>query len=492
MIKYVDLQDENLPQKYGIFSKIRHFQSLRISLTVLRLVTQEWNKHKLLSLFYKLFSSSNDAEVTEIFAILSMSSRKNQMFSLKNSLFIGMILKVNLHDQCGLTLLERIYLNFLLRKLPIQHLLINSRINDISTSSHGFLNKRLLEAKSYFERTHVAYALPFRKLEIIDSNCLATDRGVVFDRKGRAYFNDPSIKREIVSNAGLHDVLVRFDRSKDLAYFAKKNVKHGRMYPGNHIYLASRCSSNYWHFLIEDAVRLLDFKCDNPNLHIDGIAVSGDVVKVGREIISYIYPEVSILSIPNDRYIQFERAYAPNSHLILDDQPTYGVSKTFNYSLSRIERLRNKFLEMEDIGTKLFGSKIYIRRNSGHRLIEGETELIKKLIEKDFNILDLSEFTFLEQVRIFNNAKMIIGLAGAAWANIVFCSKSSRVLSLVGEDAAPWDMHGIVARDLNLSYTQYVVQHSETTDFFYTNYLHRDIALSERNINEILKWVGDQ
>lgn len=488
----MEFQDNDSSLHDGLLSKIRHFYSLRISLTILRLMTQEWNKHNLISQFFKLFASSNDKEVREIFDNSLLSSPKRQMFSLKNSVFLGMILKINLKDQGSLALLERVYLNFLLRRLPVQHHLINSRIGDISSSKHLFLNKKLLDAKNRFERSHIAYALPFKELEMIDSNCLVNNRGVVFDRKGRAFFSDPSIKEVIASNAGLQDILVRLNKSKDLAYFAKKHNRRNKMISGSYIYLASRCSSNYWHFLIEDAVRLLDFKLENPDLHIDGVAIAEDSVKVYREVINYIYPEIDILLIANDEYIRFEKAYAPKSYLVLDDQPTFGVRETFNYDLTRIERLRSMFLEMADIKTESFGSKIYVRRNSEHRLIEGESELFKELIDKGFNVLDLSEFTFLEQVRIFNNAEVIIGLAGAAWANLVFCSKTSRVLSLVGEDAAPWDMHEVIARDLNLNYTQYLVKHSETTNFFYTNYLHRDVTLSERDIDGILEWIEAQ
>ena len=192
--KHRELQDKSSSLNQGILSKIRHFHSLGISLTVVRLLTLKWNKQKLLSHFFRLFGSSNDEEVTAIFDNLHSSDGKKQKVSLKNSLFIGMVLKLNLKVQTGLTLSERVYLNFLLRKIPIQHKLVNSRIGDISTSSHKLLNKRLLNAKKYFERSHTTYVLPFRNLDIIDSNCLTTERGVVFDRRGRAYYNDPSIK----------------------------------------------------------------------------------------------------------------------------------------------------------------------------------------------------------------------------------------------------------------------------------------------------------
>jgi capsular polysaccharide biosynthesis protein len=42
----------------------------------------------------------------------------------------------------------------------------------------------------------------------------------------------------------------------------------------------------------------------------------------------------------------------------------------------------------------------------------------------------LSKLSFINQVSIFNNAKFIIGLHGAGFANLVFCKKNTFVLEI--------------------------------------------------------------
>ena len=64
-----------------------------------------------------------------------------------------------------------------------------------------------------------------------------------------------------------------------------------------------------------------------------------------------------------------------------------------------------------------------------------------------------------------------------------------RVLSLIGEDASPWDMHKVIATNLGLSYTQFPLQHLDSYELFYTNFLHRDVVLSNSDVEKILEWV---
>ena len=42
----------------------------------------------------------------------------------------------------------------------------------------------------------------------------------------------------------------------------------------------------------------------------------------------------------------------------------------------------------------------------------------------------LGNFHFKEQIEIFNNAEIIIGLHGAGFANLCFCKKGTKVLEL--------------------------------------------------------------
>jgi capsular polysaccharide biosynthesis protein len=175
--------------------------------------------------------------------------------------------------------------------------------------------------------------------------------------------------------------------------------------------------------------------------------------------------------------------------LILDDEPRFGVHHTLTYSKGELLELRNEFLSSVRGVKPRVATKFYVRRKSGRRRILGEEELVRQLIANNFEIVDLSELEFEQQVSVFSHAEVVIGAAGAAWANLIFSSKGTRVLSLIGIDAAPWDMHEVIARDFGIKYQQLKLQHVRKEEFFYSNYLHRDVQINQNDIRKVFEWI---
>ena len=85
---------------------------------------------------------------------------------------------------------------------------------------------------------------------------------------------------------------------------------------------------------------------------------------------------------------------------------------------------------------KTFFKKIYIDRsdstsNVKHlRSIQNEEEVKKFLSSMGFEIIRLSEYSFQDQVSIFNKAEIIIGLHGAGFANTVFSRPNTKIIEL--------------------------------------------------------------
>ena len=50
------------------------------------------------------------------------------------------------------------------------------------------------------------------------------------------------------------------------------------------------------------------------------------------------------------------------------------------------------------------------------------------LISHGYQLITLSDLHFFEQVNLFNNAKSIVGLHGAGFANVTFCKPNTRIL----------------------------------------------------------------
>ena len=85
---------------------------------------------------------------------------------------------------------------------------------------------------------------------------------------------------------------------------------------------------------------------------------------------------------------------------------------------------------------------IYIRRNSNNKLngryLENEEGLIHELGLIGVRAVELDNLSFKDQVSLFNNAKLVIGISGAGLTNIIFMEKSSNVIELIPRDEVKW------------------------------------------------------
>ena len=105
---------------------------------------------------------------------------------------------------------------------------------------------------------------------------------------------------------------------------------------------------------------------------------------------------------------------------------------------------------------KKFFKKIYIDRSdskfnlSKKRQIINEDIIKNTLIKKKFKIVKLSEFKFVDQIALFNSAKIIVGNHGAGFANLVFCKKNTKIIEFVDKNTSQPIKK--ISKDLNLKY----------------------------------------
>ena len=98
------------------------------------------------------------------------------------------------------------------------------------------------------------------------------------------------------------------------------------------------------------------------------------------------------------------------------------------------EWLRSKFLNLKS--KKEFPKKIYIDRSDSQsnlkdfRYIVNETEVINLLKKKNFVTVRLSDLNFQEEIKLFNEVEIVVGLHGAGLSNLIWCNKNSKIIEL--------------------------------------------------------------
>lgn len=77
--------------------------------------------------------------------------------------------------------------------------------------------------------------------------------------------------------------------------------------------------------------------------------------------------------------------------------------------------------------------KIYVSRKHSSRSIPGESMLETKLIERGFLVMYAENYSYEEQVRLFSEAKFILGPHGAGLVNAIYSATTVHILEIMPE-----------------------------------------------------------
>ena len=129
---------------------------------------------------------------------------------------------------------------------------------------------------------------------------------------------------------------------------------------------------------------------------------------------------------------------------------------------------------------------IYIRRNSKNKLngryLENEEKLIYELALIGVRAVELDELSFNDQVSLFNNAKLVIGISGAGLANIIFMEKSENIIELIPKDEVKWHFITLaIYRSLNY-------KHFYLNSMSFQNNRPKQLEFDEINYSEFINY----
>ena len=191
---------------------------------------------------------------------------------------------------------------------------------------------------------------------------------------------------------------------------------------------------NYWHWLFDVLPRLGILEKSQKKVNIDYYLFPNLNEKFQNE-------SVDLLNIPvNKRLSSRVLRHLSGDQIIATSHPYNLLNDPLIDSLHIpqwiISFLKNRFLININNSEKKY-KKIFINRKDGNtfRFINNENEVEEFLKQKNFHSLTLSNYSFLEQIKLFNNAEYIVGLHGAGFANTIFCKPKTKILELKAETA---------------------------------------------------------
>ena len=217
------------------------------------------------------------------------------------------------------------------------------------------------------------------------------------------------------------------------------------------ILINGRCSENYFHWMIEYLSRFYAIKKQSLyDLKNVPLLVPDHMPTQHYEALRVIAPNHPIYFYNENQNIDVKKLYVLSIPTLHYDDRTIPYWQGSSINLDYLTFLRENVLKSEaflEEETKTYPKKIFVARPSNnHRVIVNQAEIEKFLLKNNFSIIYPENLSFVEQVRYFASADVIVGANGAALTNLIFVKTSAQVFILINKNIQDYCMQYNLAK----------------------------------------------
>lgn len=204
------------------------------------------------------------------------------------------------------------------------------------------------------------------------------------------------------------------------------------------------CAPNYAHWITEVFPRIVLFCADDRFSGVPIVVNDGLHKNIMESLFLVAGEDRAIITLPIGRALAVAELYLTSvAGYVPFERRTNKCSDHSHglFSPGAFELLRNHLIGIGwDAELAVWPEKIYLRRNSDVRKVENALEIENLLVARGYVIVEPERLSFLEQVRLFSNAKTIFASSGAALANIIFCQPSVKIYIFISkyENTSYW------------------------------------------------------
>lgn len=197
------------------------------------------------------------------------------------------------------------------------------------------------------------------------------------------------------------------------------------------------CASNYAHWMTEVLPRIVLFCAEGRFLGMPIVVNDGLHKNMMESLLLVVGSDREIITLPIGRALVVNKLYLTSATGYV---PFGRRTNTFSdnsdglFSSKPLEVLRHHLSGLEAGGErKAWPERIYLRRNSGTRLLVNASEIEELLFANGYVIVEPEKMSFWQQIQLFSHAKEIVSPTGAALANAIACKPGAQVAILMGK-----------------------------------------------------------
>lgn len=251
------------------------------------------------------------------------------------------------------------------------------------------------------------------------------------------------------------------------------------------IILSGRNDFNWYHWLLEYLPRVIDIPKEiNSDVPV---LVSSRTPMAGIQILKLL-TDRNILTVDPEHVTRVKKLHFRAPALQILDTTMVPWEEALFMDPQLLIKFRNEAIAALKCKETQPSRNIFLVRDSNHRGVRNERKLIEVMEEFGFQIINPAKISVIEQINLFNNARIVIGASGAVMANYVFMQPGTNVIALTSKNLWNFPLPAIICKTFNINFA-YLTGRPKLN--FHTfaggvEKMHSDFYISPRKLRKVV------
>jgi hypothetical protein len=252
------------------------------------------------------------------------------------------------------------------------------------------------------------------------------------------------------------------------------------------VLLSTRVPENHFHFLIENLSRMYPLLV--AGMDPIPLLVSKRINAACRHALEVCAPDWPVTWLDDDTVVHADELLVPSFPTNHPDTTLRPWIEGSALSYPFMTFLRERLLPLIDLSFEV-PDRVYLeRRGTTARSLINANDVADAAICRGFLPINPGALSLAEQVAVFSRAKVIAGVGGAAFANLVFATPGSQVVALVSDQLHDFCMQSELARFAGAEFT-YVTGPSPGSRFdvaYHREFFHKPFSIDPKKFGRAL------
>lgn len=193
------------------------------------------------------------------------------------------------------------------------------------------------------------------------------------------------------------------------------------------IMLLGRADENWYHLVLDTLPRYLfmrDIEVSIP------VLIRNDLPETSKDFLVKLISHNIVWVSPRD-VVEVKKLYFVSARSTVFDSPPLEPLPEVSFSPNTIKVLRNFVLSKLSIeSSSKHSHSIFLPREAKYRMISNQKQITHVLAKYKLRVVPVDQDFFLNQVGIFDAAKLVISPGGAILANMIFMKPGNTIVSI--------------------------------------------------------------